>query len=752
MLKDSKKPRKHTVVVRAPVAVDDGHGGTTTVLQKLKPKARATLEDATQHEMINFIARLSKEKKAAFDRLCDVPQDPAQSTLTMKALVPSRMVTSQKDAFKLILVMEVSNEGNDRRYIKWGATQGEFGLDGNPTAPAVEAVEGFWKVEVNDVFSTYTVEVPMTGDDVSISSCLVGQGIIPCAPWKPKLGVSTHVLELYRVARLQSPTLTIQPWVKTLSKLHGVAFKPYASQRLSKCFDVYLEILKTVDDCVMKVLGRDAPDWRLKNCCPACTYNLEGKMKLIFEMLMTMDGNNSLKRVLAKHGNSEHTDPRTAEAGGTYFLKREKVDRWSKEVLDALRGKDQEEESECQERWKNMSEEITARMWGIDETGVFLALCQHGIVLLVADMVRSGELAKYGLAITDSVLDAFGPDLGRAYDIGCGFGTTVSDSPLGERAKELNFKTLVGAFHGHAHNQLCQLRHLVTYITGLGLEDLEGCEQFFSKSNGLPVSSDMPTYANLSSFLVNNYKQALDILDLQDSLEFAMAQAGIDGPEVFEERLKQEPEYLKKLTKEPKEETDQMEYYQRLVNLAEQRENHDRAVTAVQEMERKMGIVVRWMVDDESYDKAAELVATRRYRKAVNKLEELVVKRIFELTKMNMSGTGYKLRKHIAKPLQARSKTIRAALNRYNQAAAALNPPRQQLTWEQVIDFSFLSDFDLLRDPEGNATLQEWATPAARELMDTHFKIQRAHEEIQRLNIEIRGLTGVFILDATGTV
>jgi Kyakuja-Dileera-Zisupton transposase len=40
-----------------------------------------------------------------------------------------------------------------------------------------------------------------------------------------------------------------------------------------------------------------------------------------------------------------------------------------------------------------MINEITARMWGIfDETGIFLALCRHGFVLVVADMVRSGEL------------------------------------------------------------------------------------------------------------------------------------------------------------------------------------------------------------------------------------------------------------------------------------------------------------------------------------------------------------------------
>lgn len=40
-----------------------------------------------------------------------------------------------------------------------------------------------------------------------------------------------------------------------------------------------------------------------------------------------------------------------------------------------------------------MDEELTSRTWGVfDETGIFLAICRHGFVLLVADMVKSGEL------------------------------------------------------------------------------------------------------------------------------------------------------------------------------------------------------------------------------------------------------------------------------------------------------------------------------------------------------------------------
>jgi len=97
--------------------------------------------------------------------------------------------------------------------------------------------------------------------------------------------------------------------------------------------------------------------------------------------------------------------------------------------------------------------------------------------------------AKYGLAVLALLLAAFGLRLGVGYDIGCKFGTTVNNSTLGELARELGYKSLVGSFHGHAHNRLCQLSFLANYVKGMGLEDLEGCERFFSKSNALAPST-----------------------------------------------------------------------------------------------------------------------------------------------------------------------------------------------------------------------------------------------------------------------
>lgn len=79
------------------------------------------------------------------------------------------------------------------------------------------------------------------------------------------------------------------------------------------------------------------------------------------------------------------------------------------------------------------------------------------------------------------------------------------------------------------------------------------------------------------------------------------------------------------------------------------------------------------------------------------------------------------MRKHIANALKARSRAIRTALDRYNTAAATLVPPRQLLDWEQVVEYAFLSDFDLLRDTRQDIRSRPWATPAARLAMDQSF-------------------------------
>jgi hypothetical protein len=70
-------------------------------------------------------------------------------------------------------------------------------------------------------------------------------------------------------------------------------------------------------------------------------------------------------------------------------------------------------------------------------------------------------------------------------------------------------------------------------------------------------------------------------------------------------------------------------------------------------------------------------------------------------------------------------------------AATALVPPRAHLRWADIVEYAFLTDFDLLRDARQDILEQPWTRPACCITMDTFFKMGQAHEEIKWLNIEI---------------
>ncbi|KAJ7462181.1 hypothetical protein B0H11DRAFT_1735562 [Mycena galericulata] len=692
-------------------------------------------------------------------------------------------------------------------YIRYCAEQEMPTRAQEPLRPQANAVEEIYDIQVVDMFDTSEVEVKLDPRGEGVAPALIMEGLVPCAPWAPTVAITVRVLEAYRVTHVRCPQLAIQPYVKSLCDIHGVAFRPYLSQQFSIAYDVYLAIRRQTDERVLNALGRGSK-WRAKHQCPACMYKLEGEDKLIFDMLTTMDGNDSLKRVLRRlrlqdEGDGDPTLGKSKErvdnrdAGDGYYLSREKVDRWAKTRLAEVLPMDvnAEKDNPCADRWKNMVNDVTSKMWGIfDETGIFLALCRHGFVLVITDMIRSGELAKYPLAVVQELLDVFGIKLGAGYDVGCHFEATVQNSELGEQAKKNKLKYLVGSFHGHAHNRLCQLSFLATYVEGMGLEDLEGCERYFSRSNGLAKScryasrfhrqqeimtyakhfDSFETYANLSKFLCTNYKQALAILKTEPTLETWMRQEGVETYDEFHLWLEEEKTYLLGLKHAAKTnvETLEMEYVQKLVNLSaseakykvlageakrareggavyvpgvakvelarrHRKEKVEKDLQSVQDLESLLGITERWNAESPKWQSTVVEVKKRKYQLALDALELLIVERIFELTKMNQSQTGYKMRKHIAKALQARSKAVKNAIDRYNTAAVALDPPMPHLTWEQVVDYAFLADFDILRDTRAEVQSRPWMRPAYRLAMDRYFKILRAREEIKRLNVEI---------------
>ncbi|KAJ7894413.1 hypothetical protein B0H14DRAFT_2334436 [Mycena olivaceomarginata] len=641
-----------------------------------------------------------------------------------------------------------------------------------------------------------------------MASTYVRQGLMPSMPLHPTVVVTICTLELFRVIQLRCPRLGVQAFVRGLCDLHSVAPRPYLSSQFSTAFNVYLSIHAEIDKRVKVALGRDAPNWRLRNSCPACLYKLEGEPRLPRTFISTMDSNNSLKCFWRREcvdvlvdgapvpGASKQQPGSHAPDEPQYalddHLSRAEVDEWAKDEVDEVMrgfvpgaGEDEDEGAGCEERWENMKEDVTARTWGMyDETGIFPALCRHGFVLVVVNMVQSGELSKYGFAVLNHLISVLG-EVTMGHDMWCKTAKMVKAHPrLGPLAAKNNFKLVVGAFHGLGHGRLCSICNMSMYVNGMGLEDCENCKSYFSKSNALASITRYSTVFHRQQAIAN-YMKHTDLCDVYQGLTLKMkrglpalqeAMRALDVPtrDVFEDWLEKEKQFLHLLTKEPLQETQEMEYYQKLVNFyacdmqrgeafvveptapnyaesmkqtrrlgTQQRHTYElisKSLTAVQDLELRLGIASRWVAGDEDWIKAAEMcmvVTRRRYQRALDQLQGLVVARMFELCKMNMSGTGYKLRKHIAKSLQVRSRAVKMALERYNAAAAAMDPAKPQLVWEKVVEYAFVAEFDLLREGREDIRAEPWALPAGRAAMDQHFKMVRAEEEIQRLDVEI---------------
>ncbi|KAJ7774334.1 hypothetical protein DFH07DRAFT_866024 [Mycena maculata] len=603
---------------------------------------------------------------------------------------------------------------------------------------------------------------------------------MPVSAYSPTVVITIRALEVFRIANLRCPRLGIQAFTCMLCDLHGVAPRPYLGAQFSVALDLYHAICVDVEKHVQVALGRDGPNWRLKNACPACLYKLEDEVALPIPLLTMTDGNNSLSHFQLRKREEVREDGSTAPGAskerpdnhtvlGDYYISREEVDKWGEDGLKELMkdfaasAANEEEDGSCEERWQNMKEDVTVHAWGMfDETGIFPALCRHGVeyfyngfVLVVVDMVKSGELTKYGFAVTAHLLRVLG-EHGNGYDIGCEYAKRCKSHPvLSKLAAKNNFKSLVGSFHGHGHNRRCQTRNLTTYVKGVGLESLEGCEAYFSKSNTLAATTrhvsrfhrqqaivnymkhtnKFDTYQGLSLVLCSKYQRALEIKGTYWSLRDVMRRLQVESREVFESWLEQEKAYLRTRSKEPLEETLEMEYYQKLVNLQD-------AEACVLDV---CGVAVPFTPTEgeASYPEVARAtLKIEMQRRHAQEVRDKALAAVHDLELRIPIDTrwiegGYKLRKHIAKALQARSKAIKAAIVRYNDATEVMEPLMPTLNWEEVVECAFLADFDLLREGRQDIWQEHWALPAGRAAMDQHFKLLRADEEIQQLNVEI---------------
>ncbi|KIM62949.1 hypothetical protein SCLCIDRAFT_24546, partial [Scleroderma citrinum Foug A] len=237
------------------------------------------------------------------------------------------------------------------------------------------------------------------------------------------------------------------------------------------------------------------------------------------------------------------------------------------------------------------------------------------------------------------------------------------------------------------------------------LEDFETCERVFSSSNATAAlirhashfhyvqylelhfsQWDADKYAELSRFLLNNYRQALKLISTNtaelDAYRALHPNENLD----FGSWAAEELAYLKAIESEPKQDTLRVMYVEELEKLAKlesalqssrddnflsynqlsftpgsglshvastatkrshaARRAAERRVRSqqdrVEDLEEQLGIepTRRWTSDQREYVEMREYSRHRQFIRAVEELENLVVQRLFELSKANLASTG----------------------------------------------------------------------------------------------------------------
>ncbi|KAL0572550.1 hypothetical protein V5O48_009407 [Marasmius crinis-equi] len=685
-----------------------------------------------------------------------------------------------------------------------------------------------------DMWGSYHCWHPMEHDPQTINETLVYFGLIGGSPEFPEVAFSMRMFEIYRQLHRTCPSFSINALARTFQNIHGRPPKAHLEDQLRTAYDAYLEILRRVDSRVNMKLRRDT-----ELICPPCLYITQGEPGLYPRMLIAIDGNNSLKLVDSDHRRGQSRIDRRW-LSDFRWLTEERVDEFKDEVKGSEKRKAKAAQKNaatpqptqtgepssptaaptddnsddiaylnasesgqiteavhvCVERWKAAGPESQKRMFAFFAiTGVFLAVCRHGHLLVTCDMRRSGELMKYPLAIVNELLERYGKDLGVGYDIMCAFWTTLQQSnKLHAKVAALRMRGVVPAFHGHAHNRKCQIHWHPLYVPGVGNEDFEECERTFALSNRLASTTRLATPFHRQQMILEHfsfhsddkntifgrycyfkYREALKRLDEKVPLFDELCQQRGITPQQCEELLDQERAYFKQVFSDPPELVARLDHAEKLQKVWKSEHDMKEATEEFKKMERRgraqyseekvkqierrnyttfqrwqvlyedllvhethHQFLPRWTSNSPEYVEACAQLAGRHYRRAVDRLEKLVVARFMELTKLNMSGVGYRQRTQIAKALQVRAEAIKTAITAYNKAAASLNPPRESLDWIQIVEMVKLAEFDVLRDTTTSISELIWARPENKEIIGLHYSILRAREEIVRLNVEIK--------------
>ncbi|KAG1808894.1 uncharacterized protein BJ212DRAFT_1448891 [Suillus subaureus] len=557
-------------------------------------------------------------------------------------------------------------------------------------------------------FSTYFMDVdsmvPPPGEEgFSSAVSLLHNGCIGSSPTCQTVAITIRTLDVFQQSHRVCQRFSIHTAMKMLCFMHNLCYYWHLAEQMCTAFNVYLEI-------------------------HSCQYKLVNEPTLDFLILCACDRNNSAKLVdPAVCSGEECLDP--CSGLSSIWLTELYVDQLKDEVRSVQAYKlDLNDSAEpptiCINHWHNAVPESHKKMFAIlKKSGIFVTVCQHSFLLTICDMVQSSKLMKYLIASVKKLMDVFGSNILYGYDIKCTFKKIIQWSLLADDAKPLNLQGVVPAFHGHAHNRLCQVKHHLKYKVSAG-EDFETCKQVFSESNAPPyvchiIFADSTLTMNIADFIYNNHIQVLTIISTTNIFlaNFHTSNATIKPN--FEDDLKDEHQVLQCLACKKEESTVEVDYVRALneydkahgLNLclnystkesgdihhhhSNATNKHDQKLEIVTYYEHQMVLDSRWGPDHPKQMKTQSCITNQLFHKAVDDIEHLVVMHLLELTKLQMSGLGYKLHTQISKALKSHVNAIQNALTQYNKYGTLLSPSHPPLQWDQIFDLLWEMDGEI---------------------------------------------------------
>ncbi|KAF7330598.1 hypothetical protein MSAN_02460000 [Mycena sanguinolenta] len=413
---------------------------------------------------------------------------------------------------------------------------------------------GGWSIEVigfDEYGSRYFVH---TNNSTRTNETLLRHGYIGASPERVSLAFPIRLFEVYRQIHRACPRFSLSALGTVLTNLHQVPRRTSLAEQLSTAYDAYLEIIREVDARAHTAMGRDA-GWYVRHI-----WSMDGNnsLKLVdatfmaghsrpdsrvstsFRWLTAAQVDIYKDEVSARKktaGTETSADTTTSTSGAVSAANSVPQSTSTADVVldtdpsglsDSTAGPESNDDDgeiawlninelsapeadelmkcvdTCVERWKAAGPEARKKMFSLFAVaGIFLTVCRHGHAIVMCDMIRSGELMKYPLAMVKYLLDHYGADIGLGYDIMCAFFKTLMRSSLKPHVTGMRLRGIVPAFHGHAHNRACQLGWHPLYVDSVGLEDFEECEpgpSFNLRSS--PAPTDQTTGPDaLSSFI-----------------------------------------------------------------------------------------------------------------------------------------------------------------------------------------------------------------------------------------------------------